>query len=213
MKALSPFPAAARATALRRGLCVALLLVVAFSAKAEALGDGIGIRGGAGTDVTFGGAALGAGVNALFSGNVEIGLVGYYGKFSNTSNNGYHTYDDTTQITAVAAFLNYLYGYRPGQSGWHLVGGVGLAYLGVYWEERSRTDTSLGTLLPGGGSMQDFEGSVGGTLVNLGVGYAFARGLDLRLEVPIVITLGEAGGASRIIPLSTLTLGYRFGSK
>ena len=196
-----------------RGLLVAVLIVIAAAVDAAPLGDGIGVRGGIGTDITFGGVAFGAGVNSLFAGQTEIGLVVYYGKFEESTDEGVNTYDETTEVTAFAALVNYLYGYERGRSGWLFVGGVGLAYLGVYWEERSDTDVTLGTLLPGGGSMQDWEGSVGGLLFNLGAGYAFANGLDVRLEVPIVIAFGDTGGASGVIPLFTLTAGYRFAPK
>ena len=193
-----------------RGLLVVVLFVVAALAGAGPLGDGIGVRGGIGTDITFGGLACGAGVNSLFGGQLEIGVVFYYGSFEETSDEGVNTYDETTEVTAFAALANYLYGYERGHSGWFFVSGVGLAYLGVYWEERSDTDVTLGTLLPGGGSMQDWEGSVGGLLFNLGAGYALSSGLDLRLEIPIVIAFGDTGGASGVIPLFTLTAGYRF---
>jgi hypothetical protein len=122
-----------------------------------------------------------------------------------------NTYIETTEITAFAAFLNYLYGYQRGQDGFFFIGGVGLAYLGVYWEEKSPDDTSLGTPWTTG-SKQDFEGSLGGTLINPGAGYAFAGGLDIRLEVPVVFAFGDTGGASAIVPLFTLTAGYRLGS-
>ncbi len=71
-----------------------------------------------------------------------------------------------------------------------MLGGVGLGYLAVDWEERSDTNTSLGTLLSGGGSKQEVSGSLAGALINLGVGYAFDFGLDLRFEVPILFAFG-----------------------
>ena len=47
-------------------------------------------------------------------------------------------------------------------------------------------------------------------LFNIGGGYAFDFGMDLRLEVPVMVTFGTAGGASGVLPLFTLTAGYRF---
>jgi hypothetical protein len=198
---------------MKRVTCVAIVIFVAAAASvsAEDLAAGLELRGGIGTDITFGGVAFGAGVNKLFLTNLEAGLVFYYGSFKETSNNGSNDYTDTTKVTAFAVFLNYLYGYHPDKGGFYLVGGVGLAYLGVNWEETSPTDTTLGTPLPGGGSKQTFDGSTGGTLFNLGVGYALAGGLDLRFEVPVVVAFGNTGGASTVIPLFTLTGGYRFG--
>lgn len=204
-------PAATRLVSRKRWLMIGVLLAVGFSASAEGLADGLGFRGGVGADITFSGVAVGAGVNKLFLDQFEGGLVFYYGSFQETSSNGVNTYLDKTQVIALAAQVNYLYGYNRDRGGFYLLAGVGIAYLGINWEESSPTDTSLGTPLPGGGSKQTFEGSVGGTILALGAGYAIAGGLDVRLEVPIVIAFSSAGGASTIIPLFTLTAGYRLG--
>lgn len=184
-------------------------MIIAFGVNAKGFENGFGVRGGIGTDITFGGVAFGGGVNYLFLDRIEVGLVVYYGSFEETTENT-HTYEETTSVTAVALFLNYLYGYTFGENGPFLLGGVGIGYLGIEWEERSDTDTSLGTLLPGGGSKHDVSGSLAGALINLGVGYAFDFGLDLRFEVPILFAFGETGEASTIIPLFTLNVGYRF---
>ncbi len=195
----------------KKHLVVAVLLGVGLLAGAEGLTSGMGFRGGAGADITFSGVAAGAGINKLFLDQLEVGLVFYYGNFQEKSDNGVNTYTDKTQVIALAAQLNYLYGYSRDKGGLYLVAGVGLAYLGINWEESSPTDTSLGTPLPGGGSKQTFDGSVGGTILTLGAGYSVGGGLDVRLEVPLVITFSPAGGASTIIPLFTLTAGYRLG--
>jgi len=188
-----------------------VFFAAALSVGAQDIAAGLGVRGGVGSDITFGGLAFGGGVNKLFLDTLEVGLVFYYGSFTEDSSNGVNDYTDTTKITAFAAFLNYLYGYHRNSSGFYLVGGVGVAYLGVNWEESSPTDTTLGTLLPGGGSKETFDGSTAGTILNVGVGYSIAGGFDLRLEVPVVIAFGNAGGASSVIPLFTLTGGYRLG--
>lgn len=204
-------PVSPRLVACKSCLAISLLLAVAAWAGAEGPTDNMGFRGGVGADITFSGVAIGAGVNKLFLEQLEVGLVFYYGSFKESSNNGVNTYNDTTQVIALAAQANYLYGYNRDKGGFYLVGGVGLAYLGINWEESSPTDTSLGTLLPGGGSKQTRDGSVGGTILTLGAGYAIAGGLDVRLEVPLVITFSTVGGASTLIPLFTLTAGYRLG--
>ena len=180
------------------------------SGSQREVGDGLGVRAGVGADITFAGAAFGAGINHLVLSDLEAGLLIYYGRVEETSNNGFNEYRETTEVTAFAILANYLYGYRPNTDVWYLVGGIGLAYLGVYWEERSDTDTTLGELLPGGGSRDTFEGGVGGTLFNVGAGYAFAGGFDLRLEVPVLLAFGDTGGASGVVPLFTLSAGYRF---
>ncbi len=173
------------------------------------VGDGLGLRAGIGADITFAGVAFGGGINHLIRDDAEAGLVAYYGRFEETTDNGFNEYEETTEVTAVAVLVNYLYGYEAEASAWYLVGGFGLAYIGVYWEETSDTDTSLGELLPDGGSRDTFEGGVGGALFNVGAGYAFANGFDVRFEVPVLLAFGETGGASGVVPLFTLTAGYR----
>jgi hypothetical protein len=200
-----------RITAPKKALVIGIFLAIALSASAEGPMDNLGVRGGVGADITLSGVAFGAGVNKLFMDQFEVGLVFYYGSFEENSSSGIYTYKDTTQVIALAAQVNYLYGYHRDRGGFYLVGGVGLAYLGINWEESSPNDTSLGTLLPGGGSKQAFDGSVGGTILTLGAGYTIAGGLDVRLEVPLVISFSAAGGASTLIPLFTLTAGYRLG--
>ncbi len=194
----------------RQSLVIGVLLAVAFSAGAQDFSQGLGVRGGIGTDITFGGVACGVGVNKLLGEELEIGLQFYYGSFEETDKEAVNTYVDTTKVTAFTALANLLYGYHRGESGFFFLTGVGLGYLGVNWEERSDTDMTLGTLLPGGGSKQTFDGSAGGLILNLGAGYAIPGGMDVRFEVPIVIAIGDTGGASHIIPLFTLTAGYRF---
>lgn len=195
----------------KRLLVVSMLLALALSASAQSPLDSIGVRGGIGADFTFDGIAFGGGINKLFMDQFEVGLVFYYGSFQQISSNGVNTYVDTTQTTAVAASVNYLYGYHRNQGGFYLLGGVGIGYLGVNWEESSSTDPTLGTLLPGGGSKEDFGGGAGGALVSLGAGYAIPGGLDVRLEVPLLIAFSQTGGASTVLPMLTITAGYRLG--
>ena len=87
---------------------------------------------------------------------------------------------------------------------------MGFALISVDWEERSDTDGSLGTPLPGGGSMQSSEGSTGGTVFNVGIGYSLTNGMDIRFEVPVIITFAPPGGASAVVPNFIVTVGYRF---
>jgi hypothetical protein len=187
-----------------------VLIVTAVGATAESYDSGLGIRAGIGTDITFGGVAFGVGVNYLFLENLEAGVVLYYGSFKETTEETVNTYDETTTITAFAALLNYLYNYSFGENRFFVLAGIGVGYVGVDWEERSDTDSSLGTPLAGGGSKQEVSGGLGGLLTNLGLGYAFDFGLDLRFEVPILFPFGDVGEARTIIPLFTLTGGYRF---
>lgn len=69
-----------------------------------------GVRGGIGTDISLG-ISYGLGFNYRLKENMEMGLVVFGGKFSETSDNGYNVYDETTEIFALAAQANWLFNY------------------------------------------------------------------------------------------------------
>lgn len=166
-----------------------------------------GVRAGIGTDISFG-IAYGAGFNYRLQENMELGLVLFGGKFSETSDNGFNVYEETTDIFAIAAQANWLFSHRPDETKPFFVAGTGLAFISYEWQESSATDTSLGTPLPGGGSMQSEEGGTGGVIFDVGIGYTFSSPFDLRFEVPIMIPFGIENVG--VIPLFMLTAGYRF---
>ncbi|MBU0982401.1 MAG: hypothetical protein KKA42_00910 [candidate division Zixibacteria bacterium] len=172
----------------------------------------IGVRAGVGTDVNLG-LAYGVGGNYLITrpnNSVELGIVLFGGSFEESTDESIHTYDETTDVFVFGIMANYLIGYQPDQSGTFFVAGFGFASMSVEWEERSATDGSLGTPLPGGGSMQSADGSSAGTLFNLGVGQSFTGGFDLRLEVPVIVSFSAPGESSSVIPTVIATAGYRF---
>jgi hypothetical protein len=193
-------------------LCMAAVGLLCTSASSTGQSPRIGIRGGIGTDVNLG-LAYGAGANFLLDarGNaIELGILLFGGSFEETSDNGYNRYDETTDILVFGVMANYLINYTPGESGLFFVAGMGLGSISVSWEERSATDTSLGTRLPGGGSMQSVDGSTAGTIFNLGVGGSFKNGIDIRAEIPVILAFGTTGDASSVIPTAIATIGYRF---
>lgn len=168
-----------------------------------------GIRAGIGTDISFG-IAYGAGFNYRLQENMELGLVLFGGKFSETSDNGTNIYEETTNIFAIAAQANWLFSHRPNETKPFFIAGTGLAFISYEWQESSATDSSLGTPLPGGGSgsMQSEEGGTGGVIFDVGIGFTFGGPFDLRFEVPIMIPFGIENVG--VIPLFMLTAGYRF---
>jgi hypothetical protein len=189
-------------------ICLFLILLLAISTtygQTEQIGT-FGIRAGIGTDISLG-IAYGAGFNYRLQENMELGLVLFGGKFSETSDNGFNIYEETTKIFALAAQANWLFNHRPDENKLFFIAGTGLGFVSYDWEERSATDSSLGTPLPGGGSMQTADGSTGGLLFNIGLGMTFASPFDLRFEVPILVPFAEVVG---IVPLFMLTAGYRF---
>lgn len=190
---------------------IVVLLLIAGTVSAQD-SPKIGIRGGIGTDVSLG-IAYGFGVNYLIDfpqNSLELGVVVFGGSFEESTDEGIHTYDETTDLIVFGVEANYLIGYNPREPGIFFVTGIGLAIINVEWEEKSDTDGSLGDPLPGGGSMQSDDGSTGGVIFNLGVGGSFSSGLDIRAEIPVILTFAAPGGSSSVIPLLTVTLGYRF---
>jgi len=172
----------------------------------------IGIRAGVGTDVA-GGLAFGAGANYLVSlpqNSIELGVILFGGSFDESTDIGIHTYNETTDMFAFGLFANYLFGYTPNQPSTFFIAGLGLASVSINWEERSATDGTLGTQLPGGGSMQTDDGTTGGSIVNLGIGHTFAGGVDIRAELPVIFVYSVPGEASTVAPTLIVTAGLRF---
>jgi hypothetical protein len=172
----------------------------------------VGVRGGVGTDINLG-LAFGGGVNYIldmWESPLELGAVLYYSHSTETSNNGYNDYHETTNVTVFGMLANYLMGYEVGTPGMFLLAGFGLGMMSVDWEEWSPTDESLGELLPGGGSRQDAGGTAAGSVLNLGGGMAFSNGADIRFEIPVILVFGEYGEASTVVPTFTITAGMRF---
>lgn len=171
-----------------------------------------GLRAGLGTDVNLG-IAFGVGggyVIPVQKNYVEFGGVFFGGSFKETSNNGFNDYEETTDLLVIGAMANFLFGYEPYQTRTFFIAGLGLASVSMSWEEKSDTDVSLGTPLPGGGSMQSEDGGGGGTIFNLGVGYATAKGLEIRAELPVIMAFSAPEEATAVIPTFIATVGYRF---
>ena len=185
---------------------VCLLLIISTSYGQTDQTGTFGIRAGIGTDISLG-IAYGAGFNYRLQENLELGLVLFGGKFTESTDEGIHTYDETTNIFALAAQANWLFNHRPDETKVFFIAGTGLGFVSYEWEESSATDTSLGPALPGGGSMQSADGSTGGIIFDLGLGMTFSSPFDLRFEVPILVPFVEVIG---VVPLFMLTAGYRF---
>ena len=188
------------------------LVVLSFSAFPKFEVTKVGIRGGLGTDIG-GGVAYGVGVNYLVDlngNNIEAGILYFGGSFEESSDENGHTYDETTDISVFGLMANYLFNYNPSSQGTFFIAGVGIASISAEWTEESETDTSLGTALSTGGSQQYFEGSGAGSVLNLGVGWTLGTNMDIRAEVPVIVTFTEVGEAASVIPTIIATLGYRF---
>lgn len=169
-----------------------------------------GIRAGLGTDIS-GGLAYGVGFNYRLQSAMEMGLVVFGGKSTETSDNGFNIYEETTKVFVLGAQANWLFNHHPDEAKLFFITGTGLAFINADWEERSDTDTSLGTPLPNGGSMQSESGSTGGAIFDIGLGHTFKSPFDLRFEVPIIVPFGYENIG--VIPTFIFTAGYRFAKK
>lgn len=201
---------------MKRSFMIAAILLAAAvlvsPANADSQKGGFGIRAGLATDINLGVAfGLGGGFLVPVQSNyVELGAVFFGGSYSETSNNGFNDYEETTDLLVVGAMANFLFGYEPYQSRTYFIAGLGLASVSMSWEESSPTDVSLGTPLPGGGSKQSEDGGGGGTVFNLGVGHSLASGVDFRAELPLILAFSAPGEASTVVPTFMVTVGYRF---
>jgi hypothetical protein len=172
----------------------------------------IGVRVGIGTDIQ-GGIAYGAQLNyTLFqrANAVEMGLAVFGGNFEETSDNDFNEYHEETTILVFGAIVNYLVRYSLDTGGVYFLVGAGVGAISVEREERSDTDTSLGTPLPGGGSMQSEEGTTAGVIINFGLGYRFNKTFDLRAQVPTFFISGGENRDGKVVPTITLTAGLSF---
>lgn len=192
-------------------LAVALGTLTPLPASAQIV-EGPGLRVGVGTDISLG-IAFGGELNYLkdAGGNmVELGITVFRGNSEEESNNGFNDYFEETTLVVGAATVNYLFLDPDELSEPYLLAGVGFGAVSVEWEERSPTDTSLGTPLPGGGSSQAEDGVVGGTILNLGLGKRFSENLDLRIQAPTFFIFDAPGEAASVVPTLTVTAGFRF---
>jgi len=194
------------------GLLVACLGATTVDTACAQKTGSVGIRGGIGTDIT-GGIVYGLQLNYthwMAQNAFELGLTGFGGSFEETSDNGFNEYVETTDIIVIAAIANYLIRYQLDLNGPYFVVGMGAGAIAVEWEERSDTDTSLGTPLPGGGSMMSEEGTTGGLIINFGIGHRFSELFDLRFQIPVFFISGGEDRDGKVAPAFTLTAGLSF---
>lgn len=201
-------------------LIVTMICLVALTTTAVAQDEAlkteptgtVGLRAGIGTDIE-GGIAFGAQISYIHFAQLnafELGLGVFGGSYDETSDNGFNTYNETTDLLIIGALGNYLFRYSLDAPGPYFVLGAGVGVVSVSWEESSDTDTSLGTPLPGGGSMQSEDGSAGGLLLNFGIGHRFNRQFDLRASIPTFFIGASDERDGKVIPTFTITAGLNF---
>lgn len=173
----------------------------------------LGVHGALGTDVNLG-LGFGAGATYLLPGSgpmrIEVGGQLFIAHSEYTDDEGINSYTETTDLQVLAVRVNALWHYDAWTPGIYYVLGTGAAGVYVDWEERSPTDTSLGTPLPDGGSKQSEDGAAGAVIANAGIGYTFGGGLDVRFELPVLIFSNGVGEAAAVAPTVVAAAGYRF---
>lgn len=187
-------------------LVAILVLSLAIHTAASAR---MAFRMGLGTDLSGG---LAVGLNGSYHIDTgpfvsELGFSLFNANNTYTSNNGFNDYTETTGLTVVGGLANMLFNYQPDSP--FFVAGAGLGLINLTWKETSPTDTSLGTLLPGGGSEQSTDALVAGSVLNVGFGYLFGDNFDLRFEAPMIVVFSAPGNAAAVVPTFTITGGMR----
>ncbi len=192
-------------------LCACAGIAITTGAYAQSPGAA-GVRAGIGTDIS-GGIAYGIQINYTLDQNpnaFELGLALFGGKFEEDTDEGIHTYHEETSLFVIGAIANYLFRYALELTGPYFVSGIGVGAISVEWEERSATDTSLGPILPGGGSMQSEDATAAGLILNFGIGHRFNEQFDLRAQVPTFFISGGDERDGKVIPAFTVTAGLNF---
>lgn len=173
----------------------------------------LGVHGGVGTDINLG-LGLGVKVSAIpfqyRNQPLEIGVEVFYSNTTEITDEGLHSYEENTQLLVIGLLGNLLYRYNKEKPGVFYILGLGVAGVSVEWEEKSETDSSLGTPYGSSGSMQSADGTTGGSILNVGVGYHLGNGFEVRLELPVFVVFTAPGQASAVAPNLTLMAGYRF---
>jgi hypothetical protein len=165
------------------------------------------LRANLGYDPIGGGFAFGAGggYRFPFSGDyAEILADVYYGPGHSTSSSGNYNNDYTSSLLILAVRANWLFFYKPGSPGVYALVGTGL-FAGSY------TTTEVQTFIysPYTTYTYNYQYFASGTILNLGVAFSTAMGLEVRAEIPVMVFFGAYGNAAAVSIPITLSVGYR----
>lgn len=178
--------------------------------------SGFGIRGHGGTDITLG-LGFGLGVYYNLTGSAysntswEFGLDAYYHTSTNKYTGGPKYWESSVKedvdLFIFALKANDLFKYRPLKSGVYFITGVGfvVADIRVHQIETPPPSSIYGTT-----EYYLYKETSFGNIVNLGIGYCFARHMEARIETPLLFFYSTPGGIGKIAPTFTLSIQYRF---
>jgi hypothetical protein len=189
----------------RRLLLVTVLFLAAGLLPLGAAGSGSAVlaRVGVGIDVMDTGLAVGVGGGYRFAGpagNMEILGDVFYSPYRETYTAGLNTFDYSTDLVIVAVRADWLFSYSFDKPGFFQLLGAGFFAGSFSWTNYNRTtDYTEGN---------DYFAS--GAVLNAGLGWAFRRLAEMRLEVPILVFFGEYGTAAAVAIPITASVMLRF---
>ena len=196
---------------------VALLLIVPALSHAQSGRSGVGIRASIGTDIELG-LGFGVGVNYMwapsYSGpRFEFGGDFFYhhSKVTEDEVRGVFTEHDVeeTRLLLFTVRANGIFNYVPQRGSVFFIAGVGFVVASIEWEE-DETYTSSQPGVSQSPNHNEVEGTSAGNVVNLGIGYVFKGGIELRLEAPMLFFYSVPGSAASFVPTDTFSIGYGF---
>ncbi len=185
---------------MKKFMAVFLLACVAVSAFGiDFAHPRFGLKAGAGVDITL---------VPAFGGEISLALDMENGSWLSVDLGFFHSYDkweggNYVEETTSDIFMlraNRVFNYRPREDCTFYFIGTGVAAVSVYWKETSPVFTD---------HLDEVDRTGGGFLVSLGMGHAFNGGLELKLELPILIVFGGYYG-TRVSPMLGAGIGWRF---
>ena len=200
-----------------RSLIAAAVLFLVAAMPAFAQGGNVGVRASVGTDVELG-LGFGAGVSygwVPYTGGTSFELGGdfFYHKASekSTTQRGVFVEDDEekTRLIVFGVRANGLFNYYPRRGSVFFIAGFGFVVANIKWEE-AETYTSTSPGVSQAPNYNDIDQTSVGNIINLGIGYVFKGGLELRLETPMLYFYSVPGKAVSFVPTFTFSIGYRF---
>lgn len=197
---------------------IALTFILAVAAiPAFGQGGSVGIRASVGTDIELG-IGFGAGASyvwVLYTGGTSLELSGdffyHHATEKSTEQRGVFIENDEekTQLVLFGIRANGLFSYYPKRGSVFFIAGFGFVVANIKWEENETyTSTSPGVTQSPNHNSADVTSA--GNIINLGIGYVFKGGLELRLETPMLYFYSVPGKAVAFVPTFTFSVGYRF---
>ncbi|MCP4132180.1 MAG: hypothetical protein GY754_14510 [bacterium] len=185
-----------------------LTLFFSMALRAQETAKPFGLRAAVGTDINLGiGGGIGAGYTLFFSPGSALEMGGdffyHYSYEKNADEDTGNTFDEETELMIFAVRASWLFGYHPNEGGFFFIAGVGVVVASIDW-----TKYMIDKVSSAKSEANWLETTSAGNLFSLGVGYAIGNGLEVRLELPLLIFY-SAGDAAAIAPTLTFSVEYR----